>query len=1176
MRFLLFFSLFFSFSVTTLAQDFHPGVLMFQLKGEIQPNHLHQKQGDKNQFNLEEDFHNYPFLEAIFLDAGVTKLERPSYFTMKPSLMNIYRIYFSDVTHINSYLNQLQKVAEVLYAEKEPIYSTGFVPNDPSHTGTNKWYHTLVGSENAWNITQGRTQVKVAIVDNAVFSTHSDLTAFKQYDVADNDNNATPPLDYAQDQGWSHGTHCAGLATADINNGVGIAGLGGNVELIGVKCTPNSATSSGSVWYGYAGVQWACENGAHVVSMSFGGTSPSQAFQNLINAYPNVVFLAAAGNSNITTLHYPGAYNNVICVGSVDANDQRSSFSNYNGATPFVDIAAPGGYSNGGLLSNVYSASGNSYAKMGGTSMATPFAAGLVGLMLSVNPTLTPAQVLNCLLNSGVNINQNMGPRIDALAAVQCAGQGLTPGTPTANFFAIPTTLFEGDSVLFYENCANGGNNITSYQWSFPGGTPSSYNGMTPPYVTYTTSGTYNVSLTVSNAVTSDVETKNAYITVNEPPYGNWIVQNSGFSAANRGVHWISIVDQNVVWGTAYDGSGGNANVQQFTKTTDGGNTWTPGNINVGNAGLGISMVQGISSSTAWLAAYPNAAGQLGGIWKTTNGGSTWTKQTTATFSNASSFTNVVHFWDANEGFCMGDPINGEFEIYRTTNGGTNWTLVSGANIPNPLSGEFGYTRQLDVVGNSVWFSTNKGRIFHSTDKGATWAVYTSPILDFAGANISANFSFSSASTGYIVTNGGAVYKSTNAGATWIQLATTGPIFSNGLCAIVNTNTLFTTGAATGGSGSSYSLDGGLTWALIDNQQHLYCEFLSPSIGWSGWFNTNATTNGMWKWNNLSSPLAVQFNGNPSTVCVNTPVQFTDQTTGGVINSWNWSFPGGNPSTSTIANPVVTYTQPGTYPVSLTVSDGTNLSSFQDTAYITVETLPATPSTILGNASPCPNAMESYSVTNDPSAYYNWTFPATWLGMSTTNSIALTFDNTPGVLSVTAGNSCGSSAPSSLNINLGAQPIAGFTFTLNGGQLTLTNTSQNANGYEWNFGDGTTSTQAQPSHVYTTPGTYAVMLIATNACGELDTLIQELTVLGLEDLGAMGITAYPNPTAGKVTITGLADFVTQGLSIIDLQGREIMRVTIESNVHEMDIKHAANGLYLIRIQNGVLPLQLQR
>lgn len=1157
-------------------QSFLPGVLMFQLKGDIQPNRLNLKQSDPNQFSLLEKITDYPFLETIFQDAGVTKLERPSYFTMKPSLMNIYRIYFTDDAHINSYLNQLQKVADVLYAEKEPIYSTGFIPNDPSHTGTNKWYHTLVGSENAWNITQGRTQVKIAIVDNAVFSTHNDLTAFKQYDVADNDNNAAPPIAHAQDQGWSHGTHCAGLATADINNGVGIAGLGGNVELIGVKCTPNSASSSGSVWYGYAGVQWACENGAHVVSMSFGGTSPSQAFQNLINAYPNVVFLAAAGNSNVTTLHYPGAYNNVICVGSVDANDQRSSFSNYNGATPYVDIAAPGGYSNGGLLSTVYSATGNTYAKMGGTSMATPFAAGLVGLMLSVNPTLTPAQVLSCLVSSGVNINQNMGPRIDALAAVQCASQGLVAGAPVANFFAIPTTIFEGDSVLFYENCATGGNNITSYQWSFPGGTPATFSGMNPPHITYNTSGTYAVTLTVTNSQTSDSETKNAYITVNEPPYGNWIVQHSGFSAANRGVHWISIVDQNVVWATAYDGSGANANVQQFTKTTDGGTTWTPGNINVGNAGLGISMVQGISSTTAWLAAYPNAAGQLGGIWKTTNGGSTWTKQTTATFSNAASFTNVVHFWDANEGFCMGDPINGEFEIYRTTNGGTNWTLVTGANIPNPLSGEYGYTRQMEVVGNSVWFSTNKGRIFHSTDKGATWAVYTSPILDFAGANISANFSFSSASTGYIVTNGGAVYKTTNAGSTWIQLATNGPIFSNGLCAIVNTNTLFTTGAATGGTGSSYSLDGGLTWALIDNQQHLYCEFLTPSIGWSGWFNTNATTNGMWKWNNLSSPLAVQFNGTPSTVCVNTPVQFSDQTTGGVINSWTWSFPGGSPSTSSIANPVVSYAQPGTYAVSLTVSDGINLSSFQDTAYITVETLPASPGVIQGNTAPCPNAVETYSVANDPSAYYIWTFPATWLGMSTTNSISLTMDNTPGVLSVSADNSCGSSAASTLTINLGALPIAGFSFNLNGGQLTLTNTSQNANGFDWDFGDGNTSTQTQPTHQFTTPGTYTVTLIATNACGQADTTVQEITVLDIEDLSAMGISVYPNPSAGKITLSGLAAYVGQELSIVDLQGRTVANYIIDTEVQVIEVMQAVNGLYLIRIQNGVLPLQLQR
>ena len=297
------------FSFTVKAQiyqsNFLDGTIMFQLKGDTYPNQLQKDQVDPNDFSLVEELSQYPELASLFEDVSITKFERPSYFTFKPSLMNMYRIQFTDFSKVDELIRRLQSISSVVFAEKEPIYFTDFVPNDPSHTGNDKWYHTLVGSENAWNIHQGRNQVKVAIVDNAVYCGHSDLTTFKQYDVADNDQNATPPQTYSQDNGWSHGTHCAGLATADINNGVGIAGLGGNVELIGVKCTPNTSTSSGSVWYGYAGVQWACQNGAHVVSMSFGGTGFSQSFQNLINAYPQVVFLAAAGNSNVSTLTYP-------------------------------------------------------------------------------------------------------------------------------------------------------------------------------------------------------------------------------------------------------------------------------------------------------------------------------------------------------------------------------------------------------------------------------------------------------------------------------------------------------------------------------------------------------------------------------------------------------------------------------------------------------------------------------------------------------------------------------------------------------------------------------------------------------------------------------------------------------------------------------------------------------
>ncbi|MBL4593511.1 MAG: S8 family serine peptidase, partial [Flavobacteriales bacterium] len=929
-------------------------------------------------------------------------------------LMKIYRITFSDFAKIDEIVDKLALLNIIEFAEKEPIYKTSFVPNDTFHSGTNKWYHNLVGSEDAWNISQGSNSIKVAIVDNAVFGNHLDLTTFLQRDVSDNDNDATPPQDYNTDAGWSHGTHCGGLATADINNNRGIASLGGNVELIGVKATPNSG-SSGSVYNSYDGVQWACNNGANVVSMSFGGTSSSASFQNLINAYPTVVFIAAAGNDNNTVLHYPGAYNNVICVGSVDGNDSRSFFSTYNGGTQFVDICSPGGYTSGGLLSTVYTTGGNSYAKMGGTSMATPFAAGLIGLMLSVNPAMTPSQIEACLISSGVNVNQNMGPRIDALAALQCV-QATLNGDPIPAFTGNPTSITEGQTVSFTDNSANGGNPITNWTWSFPGGTPSSFIGQNPPLITYANAGVYDVTLSVTNSQSTVPLTKTGYINVSLVPYGNWIVQNSGFSTASRGINWISIVDANTVWATAYDGSGGAGNVQEFTKTTNGGTTWSPGTINIGNSGLGISHIHAFDANTAWLAAYPNAGGQTGGIWKTTNGGGTWTRQNTATYNNAASFTNVVHFWNANEGFCQGDPINGEFELYRTTNGGTTWNLISGANIPNPQAGEYGYTRQIEVVGNSVWFTTNDGRIYHSTDRGATWAVYQSPLSDFGGTGQSGNLSFKDASTGLIIDNSGVVYESTNSGATWNTVTTTGTVFINGLCYIEGTNTVFSTGASP--AGSSYSQDGGVTWNIIDTDQHLYVEFTNPSIGWSGWFNQDANTNGMWKWNNTSGALVADFQGNPGQACTGATVQFTDLSSGTTPTSWSWVFNGGTPATSNAQNPTVTYAAPGFYTVSLTVDDGNGPTNKTDSAHIEVVGPTSQPSAINGVIAPCEFDVETYSVTNVAGVFYTWTLPGTWTGNSGSNSIIATVGSAGGNVEVTADNVCGSSTPRILAVTM--------------------------------------------------------------------------------------------------------------------------------------------------------------
>jgi PKD repeat protein len=1002
------------------AQSYSPnfldGRVMLKLKNEVKTNANELNRIDEHSFSLEENLANYPILKEALDGFGVTKFERPSYYTGKKELVKIYRITFSNFAKIDEMVDKLAELGIVEFAEKEPIYKTGFVPNDTFHTGTNKWYHDLVGAEDAWNISLGSNSVKVAIVDNAVFAGHSDLTAYLQRDVSDNDNDATPPQDYSTDSGWSHGTHCAGLATADINNATGIASLGGDVEVIGIKATPNSGIS-GSIYDSYDGVQWACQNGANVVSMSFGSPSQSGAFQTLVNAYPGVVFMAAAGNDGVTTLQYPAAYANVICVGSVDGNDTRSSFSNYNGSTPWVDICSPGGFTSGGLLSTVYTTSGNNYAKMGGTSMATPYAAGLVGLMLSINPAMTPSAIEACLISSGVNNGQNMGPRIDALAALQCV-QATVNGDPIPAFSGIPLSITEGQTVTFTDFSSDGGNPISNWTWSFPGGTPNSFTGQTPPAITYTTAGVYDVTLTVTNSQNTVPLTKTNYINVSLVPYGNWIIQNSGFPAASRGINHISIVNSQVVWATAYDGSTATPpNVRQFTKTNDGGSTWTPGTANLGSTALEISMISAVDANTAWLAAYPTAAA-TGGIWKTTNGGTSWTRQNTALFNNAASFTNVVHFWDANEGFCQGDPIgagNGEFELYRTTNGGSTWTAISGANIPNPLAGEYGYTRQIEVVGNTVWFTTNRGRIYHSTDKGMTWAVYQSPLTDFGSAAQSGNLSFKDGNTGLIIDNSSVVYESTNSGATWSTVTTTGTVLTSGLCYVEGTNTVFSTGA-----GSSYSQDGGTTWNIIDTDQHLYVEFANPSTGWSGWFNnaTNPAIEGMWKWNNTSGALTAGFQGTPSIICTGSTVQFNDQSTGGTPTSWSWTFTGGTPATSTQQNPLITYNTFGTYAVSLTVDDGNGPTNFTDNTHVIVEAPAVQPSVITGATSPCEFDVETYSVTNVNSVSYTWILPATWTGNSTTNLISATVGSAGGNIEVSAVNVCGPSTPRVLAVTM--------------------------------------------------------------------------------------------------------------------------------------------------------------
>lgn len=339
----------------------------------------------------------------------------------------------------------------------------------------------------------------------------------------------------------------------------------------------------------------------------------------------------------------------------------------------------------------------------------------------------------------------------------------------------------------------------------------------------------------------------------------SWVIQNSAFTTASRGIEFVCAVDANTAWASAYDGTNPSGACAEFTVTTDGGQTWTPKVMSNGT-GLKSAMVYAVNGSKAWAPMFKVSGNNPQGIYYTSNGGTTWAKQTTALFTNASSFPNCVYFFDENNGWCMGDPINGDFEIYTTSNGGTTWTVVPGANIPAPVSGEFGVVGYYSAVNNTVWFGTNKARVYKSTDKGLTWNVYT------VGAFASAAYvktAFKDEMNGIAMdlggtssTTNGKLAETSDGGATWTLINSTGPVLTNDIDYVPGTdNTYVRTGADTEGDyGMAYSFDGGHNWTYFGGTSSKQClagGFVDNTCGWVGAFNENQYNNGMYKMTGL-------------------------------------------------------------------------------------------------------------------------------------------------------------------------------------------------------------------------------------------------------------------------------------------------------------------------------------
>jgi len=312
-----------------------------------------------------------------------------------------------------------------------------------------------VDAPEAWIVTTGSPEVKIAILDSGIDQDHPDLMDKVDVNVEFTDSETSNDL-------YGHGTHVAGIAAADTNNEIGVAGVGYESTLMNVKVLGD--TGYGAYSWIAEGIIWAADNGADVINLSLGGPRKSTTLESAVDYAwgQGVVIVAAAGNSSNPSKTYPGYYDKCIAVAATNNNDVKASFSSYGS---WVDVAAPGEnvYStfpnHPFYLQTVYGRSQN-YDFGNGTSMSTPFVAGIAALVWAENPTLSNQDVRNKIEQTadavvGTGSYWTWG-RVNACNAVggNCSGVVPTP-TPTPEPSPEPTPTPEPNqcSVCFKGVC---------------------------------------------------------------------------------------------------------------------------------------------------------------------------------------------------------------------------------------------------------------------------------------------------------------------------------------------------------------------------------------------------------------------------------------------------------------------------------------------------------------------------------------------------------------------------------------------------------------------------------------------------------------------------------------------------------------------------------------------------
>lgn len=749
------------------------------------------------------------------------------------------------------------------------------------------------------------------------------------------------------------------------------------------------------------------------------------------------------------------------------------------------------------------------------------------------NPTHTYA--VNGVYNVSLTVNNQCGSH-QVIYPVEINA------LPFVNFTSNVTSGCQPQSITF----SNLSSNATSYIWSFPGGTPAT-STLDNPVVVYNTPGIYTVTLEAINNAGSNSIVKTDYINISASA-------TAGFT---------------------YNATGA---LVTFTNTGQNGNTFN------WNFGDGNSSTVGSPSH------------------QYTNNGSYTVVQTVTNGCGSVQSTQVITIALA--------PVTSFSSSYTGP-------ICAGQSVSFTNTSTFSPTSYL--------WTFEGGNPATSTDPNPTVIYPSGGTFDVTFATTNSFGTTQSVLQNYVVVNDK-------------------PIIS--FSAIGDGLEVDFTQAIQFGTGHLWNFGDGQTSTAINpthtyNAEGTYVVTLSDS-------NTCGTTTN-------SQNLLVQllptagFSTTSTSVCIGNQVQFNNQSSQSVT-AWNWTFEGGNPATSTLENPVVTYSQTGTYNVSLTVTNASGQNTTTIIDYMHVITVPSTEfdgiisgntltldntsisvasshwniftdninaslngdhviytalqngtyNVILTNTNQCGQSISdtvqyiinaypfaSYALNNgNPTCSnqnvqffaadgvgntYNWAFTGGQPSTSNEQNPVILYNNA-GTYTVRliVSNIYGADTLDS-NVNIGALPIAAFTSVINNNQAQFTMTGNGHTSQTWNFGDGSNSSDLNPTHVYSASGNYTITLITSNGCGN-DTIVQTVAIIisatdNYNDKVVFNL--VPNPASDFINME-FDGFKTGEfkIAVTDLSGRKLIDQTLflsGKQVQNMEISNLPAGAYFVKL-----------